>query len=46
MQVPISGSGVAAIKCWGDVPELPFSALAARGAQPPWDMLPTASAAA
>lgn len=37
MQISVSGLKVAAVKCWGDVPELPFSALAVHCAQPPWE---------
>lgn len=45
MQTPASGSGVVAVKCCGDVPELPFSALAVHCAQPPWEMHTSALAA-
>lgn len=37
MQIPASGSGVAAVRCRGDVPELHFRVLAASCAQLPWE---------
>lgn len=46
MQVPASESGVGTARCWGDVRELPFSALAVPGGQPPWEMHASALAAA
>lgn len=38
MQIPASGSGVAAVRCCGDVPELYFGVLAVSCAQLPWEV--------
>lgn len=45
MQSPVSGSGVAAVRCCGDVLELYFRVFAVSCAQLPWEVHTSALAA-